>query len=589
MSARNLSFDYKKIPGYTELSKAGKQRARRKFLRLCNATPEQEKLRKKKSRKAKYLREQQNRITNPKIVAFQENNKCIICWEVLYRPMKLNCNHLLCELCLHTHLLTAIADPEIFSYRCPMCRTLITEVPIPCSNMWTGILLECLHFWPKQFVRTHIKLNKKHWNAHVKKNSGKINWMTILKINWTFVFIADFKKCNTWFDDDVDELPIVRIDAEVLRTLNAKLRGMRLVVPDIKYDYEFPFRAEMLDPFYYLPIVNAISTFTNDMHANSEYGNVSATLYLPTEAATFLSTAEPPVGLNNVTVLDHQFPTPTTSVDPLVRPFDDFTNSVTRTASVVLNSVSSQSPQSTSETVPNSVPPLAMADGGTPINIYVENDRYKISIVSISIAFIFIDVIIFKNDEGFSSLIRDIVETIRSERQQFGPHNASLCITFNASCVSALQMKYALIDVQQQLVLHDTYVSALSLRENGSTAPLLPHETAAIYSGTLTGSRVPRTTPLTQRVPPVLEESDDEPDVYINPVDFPTLAEAAERFLSDIRQSTESTSSSSSSLSETSQLVESTRNLQISSQQTPARTENTLSSEEVPSRMDALD
>src|SRR5579859_1330689 len=82
---------------------AEKQRLNSQLNRLEATLTEKEKSRQILRRNLKRAQQQNFMHTNKEVLHIQDNYKCLICWNIYYRPVKLNCNHMLCELCLHTN------------------------------------------------------------------------------------------------------------------------------------------------------------------------------------------------------------------------------------------------------------------------------------------------------------------------------------------------------------------------------------------------------------------------------------------------------------------------------------------------------
>jgi hypothetical protein len=213
-----------------------RQQLRRQLSRAGLTTTLGEQLFQKKRRQRRRKAEVEYVENDPEVKKFQEAYKCIICWNVLYRPMRLTCNHFMCELCLHTNIITQI-NAKGGSYNreftCPTCRQLILTRPAHCYTMWETILLQASRIWPKSHLRTHIKLNKKHWNSHVINNENYINWKLILESNWKWHLLT----IGT---------PFSRIEEEIESIAKYKLLGMPIKGPERKYDYESPFQWDQL-------------------------------------------------------------------------------------------------------------------------------------------------------------------------------------------------------------------------------------------------------------------------------------------------------------------------------------------------------
>ena len=215
------------------------QQIRRQLARAGLTTTEGQKAYRRRKRQRKRGEDSHYMEVNLEVLKFQDAYKCIICWSVLYRPMRLSCNHYVCEHCLHKNILTNLEDNN-FSYSreftCPACRQLILSRPVSCFTVWETILLLAIKLWPRSQLRTHIRLNQKFWNKHVLVNEEKINWFLLLHSNWRRQLLKD-------------DVPIKSIDKEVDAVVNYKLTGMPNKGPIYKYDYESPFKSETLDTY----------------------------------------------------------------------------------------------------------------------------------------------------------------------------------------------------------------------------------------------------------------------------------------------------------------------------------------------------
>jgi len=303
--------------------KAKRQKYKRTVQRSLGNVPEKEKERKKLRRKSIRQRQKFEKENREDILQFQETHKCIICWNVLYRPMKLgDCGHKICELCLHVYILTKLRECYDGIIVCPMCRQLVLSVPEHCKSTWDSILENAKRFWSKEQLKTHIKLNSKHWNNHVQKQHHSMNWKTILTATWNEKLVNDFKNTRVPpYDARYHDVPSFTV--EVNRIVIGKLKDKIVFFPNRMFDFESPYCKAKLEPVYYvymydLPWVRGVSggqegsSGTHGMQtmfsydslerpdspSSSEYSNDAPTLsanfpYEPLENVSTLSEALP--------------------------------------------------------------------------------------------------------------------------------------------------------------------------------------------------------------------------------------------------------------------------------------------------------
>jgi RING-type zinc-finger len=235
------------------LTKAQRQRIRRQFLRSNSLTPVKEKARIIKRRRIFRQEHTLARNQDESIVSFQETYKCIVCWNVLYRPVKLNpCGHILCEFCLHIYLKTGLRNGEITTFTCPLCRQLILTLPTPCHELWRSILTAAARWWSKEHIRTHVRVNKKHWNRHVAKSERSINWESILRWNWTEKLTDEYKRAHVPpFDSSTFWIPEGQIHGKVMKLVSYYIGVKDAKVPNLDTDLEPNFCNAMIDPEYY--------------------------------------------------------------------------------------------------------------------------------------------------------------------------------------------------------------------------------------------------------------------------------------------------------------------------------------------------
>jgi len=211
-------------------------------------------LRNKNRRKKKRIVDREIRETDPKILEFESNYKCCICFNVFYRPIKIpTCKHVFCEICVQKTIIAGLLVTRIATNHvcCSLCRAPILDIPVPDSQAWNEMILVSNSYWTRDKLRTHIRLNKSHWNKHVGTARYQIDWEKVLTHNWNIKIENEYSTYLSFYLSDPSDavLPTTEIEKHVKTIVRSKTFDRDPHAPNPHNDFEVAYRAK--NPIYY--------------------------------------------------------------------------------------------------------------------------------------------------------------------------------------------------------------------------------------------------------------------------------------------------------------------------------------------------
>src|SRR5271170_3236348 len=250
-SLRNTEADSTSPPGLSSTNSTNAQRRIRSHSAHASIGRRQKRSQARKTRRKREI----TRVGSES--DFEIDNTCTICLNLFYRPIFLrNCYHIFCELCIHSLFLNRYDNPgegglKGDSFRCPLCRTLVLELPLPAYAIWERIIKDYSPHWSHDRFRNNTKSGQNKWNKHVINNTKKLDWEIILMLTYGTHLTLQYNQFLLHSLPNITfalPVPSIRIHLQITDLLRNKLPRASTLAPQKQEHLELTFHEQLLIP-----------------------------------------------------------------------------------------------------------------------------------------------------------------------------------------------------------------------------------------------------------------------------------------------------------------------------------------------------